>query len=128
MSCSICNHASEHGHWGQSGTHCPRCHRSWTSTSQAHCTRCCAHFAGPTLFDAHLTAHGCEEPSTVTRRQSGEPRFRQDETDMWRDSRRRHDFLSGPDESAASAVQVSEDPTGQMEAFTPLLQEERETA
>lgn len=76
--CAPCAHADEHGWWGHTlGTarsHCRRCHRSWRSRNEAHCTTCCAHFASPRVFDAHLTTDGCVDPAAATRR-DGKPRF-----------------------------------------------------
>jgi len=45
--CVVCAYARRHGAWppDHRGTHCKRCHRSWTARGQAHCTVCCAHFS-----------------------------------------------------------------------------------
>lgn len=83
MNCDPCDHAAEHGHWGQQGSHCRKCHRSWTSKKQGHCPTCCAHFGGPSLFDRHLLTRGCTDPATVTNK-DGSPVFRQDDLGVWR--------------------------------------------
>jgi len=55
MSCPTCQYAHAHAAWppDHRGTHCGGCHRSWTSRKEAHCARCCAHFASATAADAH---------------------------------------------------------------------------
>lgn len=88
MSCEVCDEITRVGWLTQPGSHCRRCCRSWMSKKQAHCPTCCAHFSTPNLFDAHLlTRGGCQDPATVTR-PDGSPRFRQDESGLWRDSER----------------------------------------
>jgi hypothetical protein len=32
---------------------CPDCRLGWTGTRDAHCARCCRHFATEQAFDAH---------------------------------------------------------------------------
>ena len=32
---------------------CPACRLGWSSTVEAHCARCCRHFASEPAFDAH---------------------------------------------------------------------------
>lgn len=76
--CGICAYSAEHGHWGPQlrpdRSHCRDCHVSWTSLREAHCRTCCAHFANPKAFDAHMFMEGCKPPETVMRR-DGTPRF-----------------------------------------------------
>lgn len=51
--CKLCQHADEHGSWGQNGTHCRDCHRSWTSLVQEHCTLCHQQFSTTSVADRH---------------------------------------------------------------------------
>lgn len=54
-------------------THCPRCHASWTRTSNtAHCPTCHRTFSTPGVFDRHLLREGCQNPDLVTKR-NGDP-------------------------------------------------------
>jgi len=82
--CRICSYCSENGWWGPdlapAKTHCSRCHRSWASTVEGHCSICCAHFANVKAFDAHLLeAGGCTDPASITRK-DGRPRLTTRET------------------------------------------------
>lgn len=65
--CSVCDYADQHGWWGPDhrGTHCRACHRSWTSTREAHCAVCCAHFTGDTAFERHWPKGRHADPATV---------------------------------------------------------------
>ena len=70
--CGICAYASEHHRWPMTGTHCQRCHRSWTSTKQAHCVVCHEQFAGNTIADLHWREPKGQppvhlDPNTITR-------------------------------------------------------------
>lgn len=69
MDCPVCAFADEHHWWGRDGTHCRKCHRSWTSRAEAHCTTCCAHFTKPSTAGLHLTARGCQPPEAVMDRE-----------------------------------------------------------
>ena len=61
--CPTCEYAREHACWppGFRGTHCADsrragvtgCHRSWTSTREAHCTVCHGQFASNGVADRH---------------------------------------------------------------------------
>ncbi len=54
--CPICDYAEEHGWWGPTmhgKTHCARCHRTWTSRTQAHCPVCCEQFASNGVANYH---------------------------------------------------------------------------
>ena len=48
--CTTCAHSRRHGHWGptvpSTGTHCRRCHATWTGTAAAHTPCCCTTFGG----------------------------------------------------------------------------------
>ena len=78
--CSVCKHVDEHGWYGPSikpaRSHCRRCHRSWASLVEGHCTMCCEHFANVKAFDAHLLEEGCRPPAEVIRK-DGRPRLTQ---------------------------------------------------
>lgn len=63
--CAACAHAQAHGSWGQAGTHCRKCHLSWTSTAQAHCTVCCGHFASNGTADHHWRKGEHVAPASV---------------------------------------------------------------
>jgi len=65
--CHICTYASEHGSWppDHHGTHCRICHRSWSSTSQAHCTVCCAHFTADSAAELHWLRGRHADPADV---------------------------------------------------------------
>jgi hypothetical protein len=67
--CVVCVYAERHGHWGQEGTHCRKCHRSWRGLKETHCVSCCAHFSTHDACDKHLKPYdesGCYDPSTLT--------------------------------------------------------------
>ena len=53
MNCPTCMHAEDHGWWGQSGTHCRKCHRSWTGLTESHCVTCHQHFTSDRVADMH---------------------------------------------------------------------------
>lgn len=65
--CPVCAYAVEHGWWGpgHQGTHCRSCHRSWTSTAQAHCVVCCAHFVTDGVAGMHWRGGHHVDPATV---------------------------------------------------------------
>jgi hypothetical protein len=73
--CPVCRHADEHGWWGQNGTHCRKCHRTWTGLREAHCVRCCAHFSTPENADMHVGVTECRDPATLVTR-DGSPRLK----------------------------------------------------
>ena len=72
--CEVCTYADAHSWFGPGRTHHKRCHRTWESKIEGHCTMCCEHFANVKSFDAHLTAEGCRHPSDVIRK-DGRPRL-----------------------------------------------------
>ena len=79
MTCNMCAHASEHGHWPDTSvTHCLGCHRTWSGKAEAHCAACHMSFAGVTAFDAHQKASGCipEAEFANQRTEAGELRWR----------------------------------------------------
>ena len=63
--CPVCAHAQAHGWWGQAGTHCRDCHRSWTSTVQVHCVVCHETFASDRVARLHWTKAGHLHPGTI---------------------------------------------------------------
>ena len=65
--CSICAYADRHGWWGPGhrGTHCRGCHRSWTSTREAHCVVCHAHFSADSAAERHWVKGQHRDPATV---------------------------------------------------------------
>ncbi len=63
--CPICAHARAHGAWGQPGTHCRECHRSWTSTAQAHCTACHQQFGSNRIAEMHWVRGEHRDPRRV---------------------------------------------------------------
>ena len=72
--CPVCARSEEHGWLGQPGAHCRRCHRSWTSRAEAHCTarledgaRCCAHFSSNSAADHHWLKGRHVDPETIGR-------------------------------------------------------------
>lgn len=75
MTCSTCDHAREHGWWGQNGTHCGLdqrgpdhdCHRSWTARAQSHCSECHRHFGSDSAGDAHRVGDTCRDPKGFDR-------------------------------------------------------------
>ena len=67
MTCEICEFAAEHAHWPMAGTHCRDCHRSWVSTSQAHCTLCHENFATNGVADLHWVKGKHTDPALVAK-------------------------------------------------------------
>jgi hypothetical protein len=70
-------------------THCPRCHASWTrTTNTAHCPTCHRTFSTPGVFDRHLLRDGCQNPADVHTRKGvpvyGDARPNKRGTDVWR--------------------------------------------
>jgi len=67
LPCPICAYADVHASWPPEhrGTHCSTCHRSWTSTAQAHCTVCCAHFTADSVAEKHWLRTQHQDPATV---------------------------------------------------------------
>ena len=65
--CPLCAYAGAHGWWGtgHKGTHCRRCHRSWTSTREAHCVVCHAHFTADSAAEHHWPKGHHQDPATV---------------------------------------------------------------
>lgn len=61
----MCARVGREGWLGQPGSHCRRCHRSWVSLVEGHCSLCCAHFTSVGAFDLHVTAVGCVPPGSV---------------------------------------------------------------
>jgi hypothetical protein len=53
--CSVCDQVTTLGWWGPDhrGTHCRKCHRSWTAKGAAHCPVCCEHFATDATAQLH---------------------------------------------------------------------------
>jgi len=107
LTCAPCEYAKIHHWWGPAlapaRSHCARCHRSWASLIEGHCTICCAHFANVKAFDAHLTEEGCRPPASVIRR-DGRPRLTTRETPYgttWRIAfyGERPDFNASDDEA-----------------------------
>ena len=47
---------------------CNGCGARWTAHSEAHCTRCHAHFGGGTLFDRHTKQGRCLSERALRRR------------------------------------------------------------
>ena len=109
-SCGVCEHAERYGWWGQSGTHCRKCHRSWAAFNQGHCPTCCAHFSGPSAFDEHLLPRGCRPPGEV-RTKAGEPILAQDEQGIWRWAKERPDWQESRDSTPQSAGKAQTHPT-----------------
>jgi hypothetical protein len=76
--CVHCSFAAEHHWWGPdlapARSHCERCHRSWASGRECHCTGCCRHFDHVNAFDAHQINGKCCDPAAATRR-DGAVRF-----------------------------------------------------
>jgi hypothetical protein len=76
--CVPCAHAAEHHWWGPqlepAKSHCDRCHRSWASGRECHCSVCCRHFDHINAFDAHQLDGACHDPSEL-RRRDGSDRF-----------------------------------------------------
>ena len=68
--CSVCAFAAANGHWGQPGTHCKDCHRSWVSTAQAHCTLCHENFATDGVANLHWVRNEHTNPSRVRKLES----------------------------------------------------------
>lgn len=76
LACAVCRHAVGGNGWGQSGTHCQRCHRSWTGLREIHCVGCCAHFSTVANLDLHKTRAGaCIPPGEVVGK-DGEAKLR----------------------------------------------------
>jgi hypothetical protein len=73
--CPVCAHTSAHHWWGQDGTHCRRCHRSWTGFREIHCCICCAHFSTPANLDLHKVGGRCVPPGDVVDK-DGRPKLR----------------------------------------------------
>jgi hypothetical protein len=69
LTCAACVHAAAHGWWGPGvrGTHCPECHRSWSSPVQVHCVVCHEQFATDNVARLHWTRTGHVHPATVDR-------------------------------------------------------------
>jgi hypothetical protein len=63
--CPTCSYADQHGWWGHQGTHCRGCHRSWTSTAQAHCAVCCVHFTSDSAAERHWVKGRHADPATI---------------------------------------------------------------
>src|SRR5262245_61819697 len=90
--CRYCEYSKDHGWWGPplaellgrpGGTHCIRCHRSWMSLTEAHCTLCCEHFSTHRTADRHRVGRGdrCGNPATMCR-PDGQPLFRKREAPL----------------------------------------------
>lgn len=81
--CPTCDYAKRHAHWPTPGTHCPGCHRTWTSRSQAHCAGCHEQFSTANGFDLHfprcVSRHGVSETGEVEY-----PGMVRDEGGVWR--------------------------------------------
>lgn len=83
--CEFCAAGLPH----ERATHCPRCHASWTRTSNtAHCMTCHRTFSTPGVFDRHLLREGCQDPAAVRTRKGdvvyGQPRPNTWGTAVWR--------------------------------------------
>lgn len=73
VTCPPCTHAVIFGSWGRplhdglrAATHCHRCHRSWRSLREAHCTVCCSHFASNEAASFHWDESGKGGPAKHT--------------------------------------------------------------
>jgi hypothetical protein len=60
VACPICAYADAHGWWGPNhrGTHCRKCHRSWTAKGATHCSVCWEHFATDGTAQLHWAGRG----------------------------------------------------------------------
>lgn len=69
MECEPCTRAVEEAWFGPiDGTHCKKCHRTWSSIKEAHCPMCCRHFSSDTAAQAHkrgVDRVSCVDPSKV---------------------------------------------------------------
>jgi len=96
--CGPCAHALLRGWWGQDGTHCRKCHRSWTAFRQIHCSSCCRHFSSPSTLDLHKSNGGCIDPGTVVRASTGAALLRlRPEDGVWVGNVERPEFYVKPD-------------------------------
>lgn len=78
--CPVCERADRTGWFGiDRGSHCRKCHRTWTGLAQAHCTVCHRHFTTDSAAVLHHTAKGCADPATLLTK-AGEPRLVKSET------------------------------------------------
>lgn len=69
--CKPCDHALEHGWWGDAlpsrHTHCQECHATWPGSNKwGHCARCHQTFSGVSTFDLHQTMTKNGEDYTST--------------------------------------------------------------
>jgi hypothetical protein len=124
VACAICEYAHKHGWWGPGfrGTHCRKCHLSWTSRSQAHCPVCCQQFASNGVANYHWgTGKSGNAPAYDAKHLNphGVPALAQDARGVWhmaekdpRDHRRTHAGGSEIAEESVSAREALFEPGG----------------
>lgn len=86
--CRPCMHAAIFGWWGpplkelNASTHCKRCHRSWSSIKEAHCTVCCTQFASNEAAQYHWVDDKHLDPAEARRdkKAGGGPRYIEQES------------------------------------------------
>lgn len=87
MPCELCTYAAARGSWppGHRGTHCRRCHRSWTGRRQAHCATCCEHFSADGAFLRHWGGSSDAAPAYEGAHHdpAGIELLRQDDAGVW---------------------------------------------
>jgi hypothetical protein len=64
--CPVCSE-SPPGAWPRwfRGTHCRRCHASWSGRTAAHATCCHRTFSSNNAADAHLVRGHCTDPAEL---------------------------------------------------------------
>lgn len=92
--CNICAYARQHGGWplNHRGTHCSKCHRSWTGFARAHCPVCHELFVTDGTARLHWSGGGYNathlDPTTVIDK-SGAPKLVLDSDGIWHGAGRR---------------------------------------
>ncbi len=67
MHCEACNHAHDHGWWGDTlprdtDTHCRVCHVSYPGSNRwGHCVVCHEMFSSESAFSRHQMVSGCPD-------------------------------------------------------------------
>ena len=113
--CEHCEHAHRYGWWGprHKGTHCRRCHLSWTARAQQHCTVCCSHFSSESAANLHWGSGESSKPPAYAAKHL-DPRdvakLSQDEFRVWRMAGERPFGLHGLRTEATNEDQGSDVP------------------
>lgn len=87
--CRTCQHATEHGWWGDIGgkVHCPTCHAT-TGPTRPHCCACHRTFTSDHAAELHRIQtdtpgrRTCADPATITTK-AGDPKLKLRADGLW---------------------------------------------